>query len=58
LGTTRLRCRPRNKWQDGVRENGRIFGGEGRQEKVHSRDEWKKLLRMARNCQILHMSME
>jgi hypothetical protein len=28
LGTTRLRGRPRNKWQDGVGEDGRIVGGE------------------------------
>jgi hypothetical protein len=40
LGTTRLRGRPRNRWQDEVRE------------------EWKKLLRMARNRRILHMPME
>jgi len=26
LGTTRLRGRPRNRWQDGVRENRRIGG--------------------------------
>jgi len=32
LGTTRLRGRPRNKWQDEVREDGRIVGGEGWQE--------------------------
>ena len=29
LGTTRLRGRPRNRWQDEVREDGRIAGGEG-----------------------------
>jgi hypothetical protein len=40
LGTTRLRGRPRKRWQDEVRE------------------EWKKLLRTARNRQILHMPME
>jgi len=34
LGTTRLRGRPRNRWQDEVREDGRIVGGEGWQEKV------------------------
>ena len=28
LGTTRLRSRPRNRWQDEVREDGRIVGGE------------------------------
>jgi hypothetical protein len=32
-----------------VREDGRIVGGEGWQEKVHNREEWKKLLRTARN---------
>jgi len=39
LGTTRLRGRPRNKWQDEVRVDGRIVGGEGWQEKVHNREE-------------------
>ena len=58
LGTTRLRGRPRNRWQDEVREDGRIVGGEGWQEKIHNREEWKKLLRTARNHQILHMPME
>jgi hypothetical protein len=28
LETTRLRGRPRNRWQDEVREDGRIVGGE------------------------------
>ena len=56
-GTTRLRVRPRNRWQDEVREDERIVGGKGWQEKVHNREEWKKLLRRARN-RILHMSME
>jgi len=41
-----------------VREDGRIVGGEGWQEKVHNRGEWKELLRTARNHQILHMPME
>ena len=58
LGTTRLRGRPRNRWQDEVREDGRIAGGEEWQEKVHNREEWKKLLRTARNRSILHMPME
>jgi hypothetical protein len=58
LGTTRLRGRPRNRWQDEVREDGRIIGGEGWQEKVHSREKRKKLLRTARNHHILHMPME
>ena len=33
LGTKRLRGRRRNRWQDEVREDGRIFVGEGWQEK-------------------------
>jgi hypothetical protein len=58
LGTTRLRGWPRSRWQDEVREDGRIVGGEGWQEKVHNRAEWKKLLRTARNCRILHSPVE
>jgi len=58
LGTTRLTGRPRNRWQDEVTEAGRILGGEGWQEKVHNREEWKKLLRTARNHCILHTPME
>jgi len=58
FGTTRLRGRPRTRRQDEVREDGRIVGGEGWQEKVHNREEWKKLLRVARNHRILHMPME
>jgi hypothetical protein len=58
LGKTRMRGRPRNRWQDEVREDGRIFVGEGWQEKVRNREEWKKLLRRARNRRILHMPME
>jgi hypothetical protein len=58
LGTTKLRGRPRNRWLDEVREDGRIVGGKGWQEKVHNREEWKKLLRTARNRLILHMPKE
>jgi hypothetical protein len=54
LESTRLRGRPRNRWQDEVREDGRIFSGEEWQKKVYNREEWKKLLRVARNCCILH----
>ena len=54
LETTRLRGRPRNRWQDAVREDGRIVGGEGWQEKVYNREGW----RTARNRRILHMAME
>jgi hypothetical protein len=41
-------------------EDGKVVGGEGWQEKVHvyNREEWKKLLRRARNGNILHMPME
>jgi hypothetical protein len=49
LETTRLRGRPRNRWQDEVREYGRIVGGEGWQEKVYDREERKMFLRMASN---------
>jgi hypothetical protein len=55
---TRPRGRPRNRWQDEVREDGRMVGGEEWQEKVYDREEWKKLLRTARNRRILHMPME
>jgi len=41
-----------------VREDGSIVGGEEWQEKVYDREEWKKLLRTARNHHILHMPME
>jgi hypothetical protein len=56
--STRPRCRPRNRWKDERRDDGRIFCGEEWQEKVYNREEWKKLLRTARNCRILHMPME
>jgi len=58
LETTRLRGRPTSRWQDEMREDGRIVGGEGWKEKIHNREEWKKLLRTARNRRILHMTME
>jgi hypothetical protein len=51
------KCRT-NKWQDEVREDGRIVGGEEWQEKVYDGEEWRKLLRTARNCRILHLTME
>jgi len=58
LGTTILRGRPRNRWQDEVREDGRVVEGEEWQEKVHNREEWKKLLRTAGNRCILHIPIE
>jgi len=54
---TRLRGRPRNRWQDEVREDGRIVGGEGWKERLYNR-EWKKLLITARIRRFLHMPME
>jgi len=58
LGTTRLRGRPRKSWHVEVREDGRLVGGKGWKERVYNRGEWKKLMRTARNCCILHMPME
>jgi hypothetical protein len=43
---------------DEVREHKRRVGGEEWKEEVYNRREWKKLLRTARNCHILHMAME
>jgi hypothetical protein len=39
LGATRLRGRPRNRWQDEVRGDGRIVGGKGWKERVYNRGE-------------------
>jgi len=58
FGTTRLRGRPRNRWQDEARKDGRLGDGEGWQEKVYYKEERKRLLRTARNRRILHMPME
>jgi hypothetical protein len=58
LESTRPGGRPRNRWKDEVREDGRIVGEEEWQEIVYNRQEWKKLLGMARNHCILHMAME
>ena len=58
LETKRLRGRPRNRWQDEVREDRRVVGGKGWKERVYNREEWKKLLRKARNRCILHIAME
>jgi hypothetical protein len=44
MGTTRLRSRPRNSWQDEVREDGRFVGGKGWQKRIYNREEWKMLL--------------
>jgi hypothetical protein len=58
LETTRLRDRPRDRWQDEVREDKRTVGVERWQEKVYNKEEWKKLLRMAMDRRILHIPME
>jgi hypothetical protein len=55
LESTRPRGRPRNRWQNEVREDG---GAEEWQENVYGREEWKKLLITARNHRILHMPKE
>jgi hypothetical protein len=41
-----------------VREDGRIVDGEEWQEKVYNREGWKKLLRVAGNCHIVHVAVE
>ena len=58
LETTRLTGTQRNRWQDEVRKDGRLVGGTGWRGRVHNREEWKKLLRTARNRCILHMPMD
>jgi hypothetical protein len=55
LETKRPRGRPRNRWQNEMREDKRIVVGEEWQEKVYNREEWKKPLITARNFHILHM---
>jgi hypothetical protein len=39
LETTKLRGRPRNRWQDEEEEDGRIVGGKRWQETAHNREE-------------------
>jgi hypothetical protein len=58
LEAIRLRGRPRNRWQDEVREHERLDGGKGWQEGVYNREEWKELLRTASNHRILRVPME
>jgi hypothetical protein len=58
LETKRPRTRPRNRWQDEVRKDGRIVGGEEWQEKLYTGEELKKLLRTGINRRVLHMPME
>jgi hypothetical protein len=47
LERKRPRGRPRMKWQDEMRKDARIAGGEEWQEKAYNEEEWKKLLRTA-----------
>jgi len=49
LETMGLRGRPRNRWQDEVREDGKLVCGKGWKEIVYNREGWKKLLIMAKN---------
>jgi hypothetical protein len=60
LERIRLRGRPRNIWHDEVREYGKLINGKVWKERVYdyNKEEWKKLLRMARNRHILHIPME
>jgi hypothetical protein len=58
LETKIPRGRPRNRWQDEVRKDGRIVGADWWQERVYNREEWKKFLRMTRNYCVLHMRTE
>jgi hypothetical protein len=58
LETTRLNVRPRNRCQDEGMEDGKLVSGKVWKERVYNRQEWKMLLRMARNRRILHMSVE
>jgi hypothetical protein len=58
LEATRLRGRPRNRWQDEVREDGRLVGGKVWKERVRNKRECKKLLRTAMNRRILHTPIE
>ena len=58
LEATRLRCRPRNRWKEEARVDGRLVGGRGWKERVYNKNEWKKLLRRGRNRRIQHMPME
>jgi hypothetical protein len=58
LETIGLRGRLRNRWQNEVKEDGRLVGGKEWMERVYNREEWKKHLRTARDRCIQHMQME
>jgi len=55
LETTSLRGKPRNRCEDEVKEDEKLVGGKVWKEKIYNREEWKKLLRTARNHRFLHM---
>jgi hypothetical protein len=59
LETTRLTLRPRSRWQEEGREDGRLVGGKRWKERVYNREEWwNKLIGMAGNLRILGLPME
>jgi len=41
-----------------VREDGRLVGGKGRKGRLNNNEEWRKVLKTARNRRILHVPME
>jgi len=41
-----------------VREDGKLVGGKEWKKRVYNREEWKKIMRTARNRRIMHMPME
>jgi hypothetical protein len=55
---TRSRGRLRNRCKEELREGRRLLGGRGWKERLYNKEEWKKLLRRARNRRILHVPME
>ena len=56
LETTRLTGRSRNRWQDEVREDGRLVGGKGWKERVYNRME--EAPENGKKSSILHMPMD
>ena len=57
LEATRLMCRRRNRWQDEISKDGGLVGGIVWRERVDNREEWKKLMKTARNRRIQHITM-
>jgi len=58
LEAAKLTSTPRNRRKNEVREDGRLVGGKGWKEMVYNREDWKKLLRTARNRRIVQMPTE